>query len=56
MTVGVVMKSASAPSSKSSSTEAEAKPIVFIVDDDISVRESLETLIRFVGWQAETFA
>jgi FixJ family two-component response regulator len=50
------MKSASAPSSKSSSTEAEAKPIVFIVDDDISVRESLETLIRFVGWQAETFA
>ena len=49
------MKSASAPSSKSSSTQAEAKPIVFIVDDDISVRESLETLIRFVGWQAETF-
>lgn len=35
---------------------ASAKPIVFIVDDDISVRESLETLIRFVGWQAETFA
>ena len=56
MTVGVVMKSASAPSSKSSSTKAEAKPIVFIVDDDISVRESLETLISFVGWQAETFA
>ena len=50
------MKSASAPSSKSSSTQAEAKPIVFIVDDDISVRESLETLIGFVGWQAETFA
>jgi len=50
------MKSASAPSSKSSSTQTEAKPIVFIVDDDISVRESLETLIRFVGWQAETFA
>ena len=56
MTVGVVMKSASALSSKSSSTKAEAKPIVFIVDDDISVRESLETLIRFVGWQVETFA
>ena len=50
------MKSASALSSKSSSTKAEAKPIVFIVDDDISVRESLETLIGFVGWQAETFA
>ena len=49
------MNSASAPTSKSSSAQAEAKPIVFIVDDDISVRESLETLIRFVGWQAETF-
>ena len=31
-------------------------PIVFVVDDDISVRESLESLIRFVGWQPETFA
>lgn len=50
------MNSASAPTSKSNSAQAEAKPIVFIVDDDISVRESLETLIRFVGWQAETFA
>lgn len=30
-------------------------PIVFIVDDDISVRESLELLIRSEGWQAETF-
>ena len=31
-------------------------PIVFVVDDDVSVRESLESLIRFEGWQAETFA
>jgi FixJ family two-component response regulator len=31
-------------------------PIVFIVDDDISVRESLESLVRSAGWQAETFA
>jgi FixJ family two-component response regulator len=31
-------------------------PTVFVVDDDISVRESLEALIRFEGWQAETFA
>src|SRR5881275_886006 len=31
-------------------------PIVFVVDDDISVRESLELLIRFAGWQPETFA
>ena len=31
-------------------------PIVFVVDDDISVRESLELLIRCEGWQAETFS
>jgi FixJ family two-component response regulator len=29
---------------------------VFIVDDDISVRESLELLIRSAGWKPETFA
>ena len=32
------------------------QPIVFVVDDDISVRESLELLIRCAGWQPETFA
>jgi FixJ family two-component response regulator len=31
-------------------------PIVFVVDDDVSVRESLEALIRCEGWRAETFA
>jgi FixJ family two-component response regulator len=31
-------------------------PRVLIVDDDISVRESLELLIRSAGWQADTFA
>jgi FixJ family two-component response regulator len=31
-------------------------PIVFIVDDDISVRESLELLIRSAGWEPEMFA
>jgi FixJ family two-component response regulator len=30
-------------------------PIVFVVDDDISVRESLELLIRTAGWQPELF-
>ncbi len=35
---------------------AELTPIVFVVDDDISVRNSLEWLIRFEGWQAETFS
>ena len=35
---------------------AQTPPLVFVVDDDISVRESLEPLIRFAGWQPETFA
>jgi FixJ family two-component response regulator len=35
---------------------AHAAPIVFVVDDDISVRESLELLIRCEGWQPELFA
>ena len=34
----------------------QTTPIVFIVDDDVSVRESLESLIRCVGWQPQTFA
>jgi FixJ family two-component response regulator len=29
--------------------------IVFVIDDDISIRESLEMLIRNAGWQPETF-
>jgi FixJ family two-component response regulator len=32
------------------------EPIVFVVDDDIFVRESLESLISCGGWQSETFA
>ena len=35
---------------------SHATPIVFVVDDDLSVRESLGSLIRFAGWQPETFA
>jgi FixJ family two-component response regulator len=31
-------------------------PIVFVVDDDVSVRESLELMIRCEGWHPETFA
>jgi FixJ family two-component response regulator len=34
----------------------QVTPIVFVVDDDVSVRESLESLIRCEGWQPETFA
>jgi FixJ family two-component response regulator len=34
----------------------DATSTVFVVDDDISVRESLELLIRTEGWQPATFA
>ena len=34
---------------------SSATPIVFVVDDDVSVRESLEALIRLEGWRAEAF-
>ena len=37
-------------------TKSQEKPIVFVVDDDVSVREALELLIDFAGWKAETFA
>jgi FixJ family two-component response regulator len=44
----------------SPSTEVYTKPdgtsIVFVVEDDISVRESLELLIQSAGWQPELFA
>jgi FixJ family two-component response regulator len=35
---------------------SHAASIVFVVDDDISVRESLELLIQSEGWQPETFS
>lgn len=34
---------------------APSSPVVFVVDDDISVRESLELLLRHEGWHVETF-
>ncbi|MGC2659802.1 MAG: response regulator [Bryobacteraceae bacterium] len=38
-----------------SSPMSDAESIVFVIDDDISVRESLELLIRCEGWKPETF-
>jgi FixJ family two-component response regulator len=32
-----------------------ARPIVFVIDDDVSVRESLASLLAFAGWAVETF-
>lgn len=40
----------------SATPKSQQQPIVFVVDDDISVRESLESMITFAGWQPETFA
>jgi FixJ family two-component response regulator len=37
-------------------TMPEVASIVFVVDDDVSVRESLDLLIRAAGWRPETFA
>jgi len=36
--------------------EGDPKPVVFVVDDDVSVCESLELLIRTAGWVPQTFA
>ena len=33
-----------------------SSPIVFIVDDDVSVRESLQGLLDNAGWRVETFS
>ena len=33
----------------------DAAPIVFVVDDDLSVREGVESLLRSVGLRVETF-
>jgi FixJ family two-component response regulator len=35
---------------------AQATPVVFVVDDDASVRASLEAMIHFAGLRAETYA
>jgi FixJ family two-component response regulator len=37
-------------------TPRESDAVVAIVDDDPSVREGLQSLIRSAGWRAETFA
>src|SRR5580700_6171861 len=34
---------------------SHAAPIVFVVDDGVSVRESLELLIRSEGWEPQTY-
>jgi FixJ family two-component response regulator len=51
------MSSPAEPPGKSAAPESSGgTPVVFVVDDDVSVRESLELLIQSAGWQPETFA
>ncbi|PMS33875.1 LuxR family two component transcriptional regulator [Trinickia symbiotica] len=50
------MTSAHAVVPKTESLSANPIPVVLVVDDDVSVRESLESMIRFAGLRAETFA
>jgi len=37
-------------------TMVDVTSVVFVVDDDISIRESLELLVKRQGWGCETFA
>jgi FixJ family two-component response regulator len=50
------VRSVIAPRSIETVTMPEVTSLVFVVDDDLSVRESLELLVRTAGWQPETFA
>ncbi len=51
------MRLSSKPCGKAGSQPmGESAPIVYVVDDDISVREALEALIRESGWQPWVFA
>ena len=51
------MISARAPVPRSSSSPvSHVAPVVFVVDGDVSARDSLESLIRGAGWQPEVFA
>jgi FixJ family two-component response regulator len=41
---------------RSSKPPPDARPIVFVVDDDESVREGLGSLVRSMGWRIAAFA
>jgi len=51
----MIIASAVTPAARSAPM-LDMTPIVFVVDDDISVREALAALIRLAGWRPETFA
>jgi len=33
----------------------QADPTIFVIDDDVSIRQGLESLIKSVGWKVRTF-
>jgi FixJ family two-component response regulator len=49
------MNLTSVPAETRQPRDPRSAPIVFVVDDDVSVRESLELLICSGGWHPETF-
>src|SRR5688572_4845443 len=52
---GSTMQLATSPLVRRPPPNPRSAPTVFVVDDDVSVRESLELLIRSAGWCPETF-
>lgn len=43
-------------SNLSAPSTSHAHGVVFVVDDDVAVRESVNSLIRWAGWDVEVFA
>lgn len=55
MTTGGVDRVTRVPGTAAASMPIPA-PVVFIIDDDVSVRDALALLVASAGWRAETFA
>src|SRR5918995_2387097 len=51
-----MIASISAASRPSTTSIPELQGVVFVVDNDVSVRESVDLLIRWAGWRVEGFA
>ena len=56
MTTGDMLSQLRDVSARRPSSRANTQPVVYIVDDDIAVRESLQELIGTAGLQSESFA
>jgi FixJ family two-component response regulator len=52
----VFTSSVASPNAVNGPRDARTTPVVFVVDDDVSIRESLELLIHSAGWHPEMFA